>query len=107
MLGERRAGGVGRRQALDAEPVEQRPRRERRCRKLLLDARVDRLRRGRLERLLDPEHRRERLAQPEPGRGQREQVDVVGEQLPDGAVVDRGLAAVARSPARSSGTPCE
>ena len=60
-----------------------------------LELLVDRLRRGAVEPLLDPEHRRERLAQPEPGRGQREQVEVVGEHLPDRAVVDL-LPAVAR-----------
>ncbi len=92
VLGQRRARGVGRRQRLDPEPVEQGSRSERGRRELLLELRVDRLRRSGVEPLLDPEHRRERLAQPEPGRREREQVHAVGQQLPDGAVVDVGLA---------------
>jgi len=70
------------------EPVEQRARRERGRRQLLLDTRIDRRRRARVERLLDPEDRRKRFAQPEPGGRQREEVHVVGEHLPHRAVVN-------------------
>ena len=95
VLRERGACGIGRRQALDPKPVEQRPRGEHRRCQLLFNARVDRACRRRVELLLDPEHRCERLAQPKPGRRQREQVNVVGEQLPDGAIVDVGSAEAA------------
>ena len=77
---------VGRRDALDAKAVEERARCEGRCRELRLDPVVDRLRGRRVEAIVDPEHRRQRLAQPEAGRRQREEPDVVGERLPDGAV---------------------
>ena len=75
---ERRARRIGRRQALDTEAVEQGQRCERCARKLSLD-RVVRIQRE----LVDPEHTRERLAQPEPRRREREEVGVVDEELPD------------------------
>ena len=92
MLGERRAGGIGRRQALDPEPVEQRARREGRRRKLLLDPRVDRLRAAGSSRSSIPNTVASVSRSQRPVGVQREQVDVVGEQLPDGAVVDLGPA---------------
>ena len=53
---------------------------------------VDRLSGRRVEALVDSEDVRQRLAEPEAGRRQREESDVVGEQLPDGAVVGAVLA---------------
>ncbi len=94
MMIERVGGGVGRRQDLDVEPLEQRARPERVLAETIRDHVVQPVGVRRRQAFLDPEQRRERTLEPEPGRGAAEQGPVRGERAPDDATVRLDRSAV-------------
>jgi len=107
--GQRVAGVVGGAQDLDVEPLEKGSRAELGPGQLVAQLLVDRLGVGPGQRLRDAEDLVQLVGQPDAGRGAQEQVEVVGEDLPDLPVVDRSAGSTGPprrgTPSASSGTP--
>ena len=87
VMGQRVGGGVGRAEQLDAEALEQGTRGKLRARQLCLQVVVDGLGTAAVQPFLHAKEVDQLIRQPEAGRRGAEEVKVLGEALPDAAVV--------------------